>query len=82
MNKNLKSIYEKANLLRDGQIVQIKDNWFRARRLNFHPESGTCNECRLDSICRDEIVEVCIELEKITLRDWILELANNKDRIL
>jgi len=82
MNKNQKSIYEKACLLRDGQIVQISDNWFRARETSLDSDENPCLICQLDSICREEIAEVCLELDFSSRRYWILELANNENNTL
>lgn len=71
-----KQIYEKAQLLKAGQIVEIESDCFRAVHLNFDPPLGTCMECDLDSICRGDIFEVCCAMETLKSHNWILKLAH------
>ena len=71
-----KQIYEKVQLLKAGQIVEIESDWFRAVQLNFDSPLGICMECDLDSICRGDIFKVCCEMETLKSHGWILKLAH------
>lgn len=69
-------LYETAQLLKAGQIVQIEDNFFRAIKFNGDTIESPCYCCTLDSICRDDITDVCNELDAHGDGRWLLDLAN------
>ena len=71
-----KELREKVALLHDGQVVQIEGDFFQAVRI---PESAIecpCYICELDSICRDDITDVCNELDGDWPYKWFLKLAH------
>lgn len=70
------SIYEKAQLLKAGQVVEIQGDYFKARRIEADPLTCPCTVCELDSICRMEHCDICSELETRAEHNWILELAH------
>lgn len=72
----LKKLYETAQLLKAGQVVQIEHDSFKAIKLNDNTCPIPCVYCSLDSICMGDIPEVCIELDEHGKDKWILELAH------
>lgn len=71
-----KELYEKAQLLKAGQIVEIAGDWFRACRVEESWEGQACDACALDSICRGDVAIVCCELDSVFNRRWYLKLAH------
>lgn len=69
-------LYETAQLLKAGQIVQIEGDFFRAIKFIENPEDSPCLYCNLDSICRGDITDVCNELDAYGKDRWILALAH------
>lgn len=72
-----KERYEKAQLLKAGQVVEIAGDWFRACKVTEGWKDAACELCRLDSICRDEVEEVCEELDWLSYDRWYLKLAHS-----
>lgn len=70
-----KELYEKAQLLKAGQVVEIEGNFFRAIHTNIQEELSCCDHCDLDSICRDDVFNVCCEMETKESHGWLLKLA-------
>ena len=71
-----KELYEKAQLLKAGQVVEIAGDYFQAKHIDSHGESSCCEQCDLDSICRGDVFDVCCEMETLTSHDWLLKLAH------
>lgn len=71
-----KTLYEKAQLLKAGQVVEINGDYFQAEKVNEDPFESCCQNCDLDSICRDEVFEVCCEMETAASHFWRLKLAH------
>lgn len=71
-----KTLYEKAQLLKAGQIVEINGDYFRAVKVEGWDFESCCMSCDLDSICRDEVFEVCCEMETAASHFWQLKLAH------
>ena len=71
-----KELSEKVALLKDGQIVQIAGDLFRAIQLLTVESMSECMQCDLDSICHDDVLEVCIKMNSMGSRHWILKLAH------
>lgn len=71
-----KEMAEKAALLKDGQIVEIAGDYFRAIRVEDWSKGSCCEQCDLDSICRDDVHDVCVEMETTASNHWILKLAH------
>lgn len=78
-----KELYEKAQLLKAGQIVEIAGNFFRAVHIECLGELSCCDQCDLDSICRDDVFDVCCEMETLESHNWQLKLAHRqKNKII
>lgn len=71
-----KNLYETAQLLKAGQVVQLESDFFRAEKFIGDPTDSPCLYCSLDSICRDDITDVCNELDAYGKDKWILKLAH------
>lgn len=71
-----KELDEKVALLKDGQIVEIAGDWFRAIHFEGGYWGNPCMECDLDSICRDDVFDVCCEMETKVSHHWMLKLAH------
>lgn len=71
-----KELYEKVQLLKAGQIVEINGDWFRAVRIEDADPKSCCEQCDLDSICRDDVFDVCCEMETSASHWWMLKLAH------
>ena len=66
-----KELREKVALLRDGQVVQIEGDFFRAIKLPEYFDDSPCTICELDSIRI-----ICDELEGTMEFSWYLKLAH------
>lgn len=71
-----KELYQKVQLLKAGQIVEIAGDFFRAVQLDIAWPDTCCNLCSLDSICRGDVFEVCTEMETNDSYHWQLKLAH------
>ena len=71
-----KELYEKVQLLKAGQIVEINGDWFRAVRIADTDRETCCEQCDLDSICHDDVFDVCCEMETAASHWWMLKLAH------
>lgn len=71
-----RELYEKVQLLKAGQVVQIAGDFFRAVKVNSDDPTTLCNECDLDSICQGDVWDVCCEMESARSHGWILKLAH------
>lgn len=72
-----KEIYQKVQLLKAGQIVEIAGDWYRACRVAEGWEGRACEACDLDCICRGEVNQVCEELDAPFGNRWYLKLAHS-----
>ena len=71
-----KELEQKAQLLKAGQIVEIAGDYFRAIRVEGWGITEVCEQCDLDSICRDDVYDVCCEMETSMSCHWMLKLAH------
>lgn len=71
-----KELREKVALLRDGQVVQIGDDFFQARKVPKGYEGRACEFCFLDCLCRHDVAEVCNELDTPLGTQYYLKLAH------
>lgn len=72
-----KELYEKVQLLKAGQIVEIAGDYFRALRVAEAWEGRACEACELDSICKGDVALVCNELDNLFNNRWYLKLAHS-----
>lgn len=70
------TVHDKAIRLLEGGIVQIEGKRFRVKRFPDYYDGITCFDCSLQSICRQEHLNICAECEAISNRDCCLEIAN------
>lgn len=77
-NLKIMTVHDKAIRLLEGGVVEIEANWFRLRRLPDDKFVYPCLECKLDSICKQEHVEVCEECDAITGGKCCLRLVSNE----
>ena len=71
-----KELYEKAQLLKAGQVVQIAGDFFRAVKVAEGWEGRACEACDLDSICKGDVKMVCEELDHPLYNRYYLKLAH------
>lgn len=71
-----KELYEKVQLLKAGQVVEISGDWFQAVKVDNADFESCCEKCELDSICHDDVFEVCCEMETAASHWWYLKLAH------
>lgn len=73
-----KELYERALLLKAGQIVEITGDFFRAVKVQGWEKLSCCEQCNLDSICRDDVFDVCCKMESVESHHWMLKLAHKQ----
>lgn len=72
-----KELYEKVQLLKDGQIVEINYDFFRAVRCEDNDINPCMDICNLDCICKGDVDEICYELNLYSKTQWYLKLASD-----
>lgn len=72
------TVHDKAIRLLEGGVVEIEANWFGLARLSDDRSIDSCLECKLDSICKQEHVEVCEECDAISGGVCCLRLVSNE----
>lgn len=73
---NHKLLAEKVALLKDGQIVEIDNLLFSAKRINEDDPQKPCFYCNVDCLCRGDVAEVCNELDFFSKSVWYLYLES------
>ena len=72
-------VHNLAIRLLEGGCVVMDGNVFRAKFLgNFNsekPEVKTCFECNIDCLCKGLVAEVCTELDRFRVNQYVLELV-------
>lgn len=71
-----RELQKKVQLLKAGQVVEISGDFFRAIKLENVERTDICTHCDLDSICRDDVLDVCCEMESTRSRGWMLKLTH------
>lgn len=71
-----RELNKKVQLLKAGQVVKINGDFFRAVKFENVDRIDICTLCDLDSICHDDVLDVCCEMESPGSRHWILKLAH------
>lgn len=71
-----KELYEKGQLLKAGQAVEIAGDWFRAFKVPEYFECRACEICDLDSLCKGDVALVCSELDRVFENRYYLKLAH------
>lgn len=73
-----KELYQKVQLLKAGQIVEINSDFFKAVRIDEVDIFPCLDICKLDCICKGDIVQICEELDLSSKAQWYLKLASDK----
>ena len=71
-----KELYEKVQLLKAGQIVEINNDIFYAERIDDPFADYPCSYCNLDSICQGDVNTICAAMEDYGKAHWLLHLAH------
>ena len=72
---NKKELYQKIELLKAGQIVEINSDFFKAVRIEDEDIRPCVDICDLDCICKGDVAEICDELDWNSKTRWYLKLA-------
>lgn len=67
------SLHDKVIRLMEGGYVECDGHQVRA--IEAPSDAISCDFCKMDCLCKDEIAEVCSELCVFSRRDYYLELA-------
>lgn len=73
---NHKLLAEKIALLKDGQIVEIDNLLFSAKRTKDDDPRIPCLYCNVDCLCRGDVTKVCNELDFLGKSEWYLYLES------
>lgn len=73
---NHKLLAEKVALLKDGQIVEIDNLLFSAKRINDEDPQTPCLYCNVDCLCHGDVAEICAELDFLSKSVWYLYLES------
>lgn len=71
-----KELRVKVALLKDGQIVEIANDWFQAVRLPDNDDEDPCFICDVDCLGRGDVNTICAALEDYGKCRWFLKLAH------
>lgn len=71
-----KELNAKVALLRDGHVVQIEGDFYKAVKLPEDRQVRACEACDLDSLCRGDVAIVCTELDHPLYTRYYLKLAH------
>ena len=78
MSKNKKmNVHDKAIRLAEGGHVECDGHYVKAKRLPR--DLCACCSCTMDSICGENMIELCNETDSITGCNMCLELVNQKE---
>lgn len=71
-----KELYEKSQLLKAGQVVEIAGDWFRAFKVPEGFRGWACEICDLDCLCKGDVALICSELDRVFENRYYLKLAH------
>ena len=71
-----RELIQKVALLKAGQIVEIDDLLFGAKRTNDDDPYTPCFYCNVDCLCRGDVAEICKELDFLSKSVWYLYLES------
>lgn len=74
-----KELFEKVELLRAGQVVEIDGNRFQAKQLHDLRGFSECAQCSVDCICTGNVYAACLSLGTLTRPHWLLEIVDGKN---
>ena len=67
------TLHDKAVRLCEGGVVECMGHYVKAKAVKT--DGIPCIDCKMDSICRDELSDLCAECDYLTGEDHILILA-------
>ena len=73
MKKKVDTLYAKAVRLAEGGIAEINGHFVRAIGVVY--EDSPCYLCDMDSICNEDMSDLCAEVDNYTRSPHILKLA-------
>lgn len=73
MKKKVDTLYAKAVRLAEGGVVEINGHFVRA--IGVVGEDLPCYLCEMDSICHEDMSDLCAEVDNYTHSPHILKLA-------
>lgn len=65
---------QKIDYLRSGLPVHADGHIVQAKRLLFTPSTEVCHHCEMDSLCKNEIAELCEEINRNSKKPYYLVL--------
>lgn len=71
-------LHEKAVRLCEGGCVCIQGHFVKTGTISM--EVSECDFCEMDSICRSEMVELCVECDAYDGKKHYLYLANKRTK--
>lgn len=67
------TIREKAVRLCEGGVVWCMGHYVKAKTVK--PNDFPCYDCKMDSICQDEMCDLCAECDTLTNKCYMLVLV-------
>ena len=67
------TLHEKAVRLCEGGVVECMGHYVKAQV--YGKDDLPCIDCKMDSICQDEMCDLCAECDGLTNKEHILILA-------
>lgn len=67
------TLHDKAVRLVEGGTVECAGHFVKAKAVKI--DDFPCYDCNLDSICRDELCDLCTECDNLTYKNYMLVLA-------
>lgn len=74
--KKKMTLHDKAVRLCEGGEVECMGHFVRAQVIQT--KDLPCIDCTMDSICRDELCDLCAECDNLTHEEHILVLCNKR----
>lgn len=67
------SLHDKAVRLCEGGVVECMGHFVKAKAIDTN--DLPCIDCEMDSICRDEMCDLCAECDGLMDKEYMLILA-------
>lgn len=76
MKKKTLSLHDMAVRLCEGGVVECQGHFIKAEE--YYGDVIPCYDCEMDSICHDDMKELCAECDSLTNSCYLLKLANEQ----
>lgn len=70
-----KELYEKVQLLKAGQVVEVDGNFWIAKQRPKDSDLDLCYGCNADCLCKGDVAEICLAMDELGSYNWYLKLA-------